>query len=38
MMLGLRNFVVQARLRDGAVATFQQVLPEEVIAWPVRLL
>ena len=38
MMLGLRNFVVQARLRDGAVATFQQVLPEEVIAWPLRLL
>jgi signal transduction histidine kinase len=38
MMMGLRNFVVQARLRDGAVATFQQVLPEEVIAWPIRLL
>jgi len=38
MMLGLRNFVVQARLHDGAVATFQQVLPEEVIAWPLRLL
>jgi signal transduction histidine kinase len=38
MMLGLRNFVVQVRLRDGAVATFQQVLPEDVIAWPVRLL
>lgn len=37
-MLGLRNFVVQVRLHDGAVATFQQVLPEEVIAWPVRLL
>lgn len=38
MMLGLRNFVVQVRLRDGATATFQQVLPEDVIAWPVRLL
>lgn len=38
LMLGLRNFVVQVRLHDGAVATFQQVLPEEVIAWPVRLL
>ncbi len=38
MMMGLRNFVVQARLHDGAVATFQQVLPEEVIAWPLRLL
>ncbi|HRC71289.1 MAG TPA: ATP-binding protein [Candidatus Competibacter sp.] len=38
MMLGLRNFVVQVRLRDGATVTFQQVLPEEVIAWPGRLL
>lgn len=38
MMLGLRNFVVQVRLRDGATVTFQQVLPEDVIAWPVRLL
>lgn len=38
MMLGLRNFVVQIRLRDGATVTFQQILPEEVIAWPVRLL
>lgn len=38
MMLGLRNFVVQVRLSDGAVVTFQQILPEEVIAWPVRLL
>ena len=38
MMLGLRNFVVQIRLRDGATITFQQVLPEEVIAWPARLL
>jgi len=38
MMLGLRNFVVQVRLSDGATATFQQVLPEDVIAWPVRLL
>ncbi|MBK8536956.1 MAG: HAMP domain-containing protein [Candidatus Competibacteraceae bacterium] len=38
MMLGLRNFVVQIRLRDGAIVTFQQVLPEEVIAWPARLL
>lgn len=38
MMMGLRNFVVQARLHDGAVATFQQMLPEEVIAWPLRLL
>ena len=38
MMLGLRNFVVQIRLRDGATVTFQQVLPEEVIAWPARLL
>ena len=38
MMMGLRNFVVQARLRDGATVTFQQVLPEEVIAWPGRLL
>lgn len=38
MMLGLRNFVVQVRLRDGATLTFQQVLPEDVIAWPVRLL
>ncbi|MCK7470286.1 MAG: HAMP domain-containing protein [Desulfomicrobium escambiense] len=37
-MLGLRNFVVQVRLRDGATVTFQQVLPEEVIAWPARLL
>ncbi|MBS1221901.1 MAG: histidine kinase [Proteobacteria bacterium] len=38
MMLGLRNFVVQVRLRDGATVTFQQMLPEDVIAWPVRLL
>jgi signal transduction histidine kinase len=38
MMLGLRNFVVQVRLSDGATATFQQVLPEDVIAWPARLL
>ena len=38
MLLGLRNFVVQVRLRDGATVTFQQVLPEEVIAWPGRLL
>lgn len=38
MMLGLHNFVVQVRLSDGATVTFQQVLPEEVIAWPVRLL
>lgn len=38
MMMGLRNFVVQVRLRDGATVTFQQVLPEEIIAWPVRLL
>jgi len=38
MMLGLRNFVVQVRLGDGATVTFQQMLPEEVIAWPVRLL
>ncbi|MFO1371552.1 MAG: ATP-binding protein [Candidatus Competibacteraceae bacterium] len=36
--LGLRNFVVQVRLRDDAVATFQHVLPEEVITWPIRLL
>ena len=38
MMLGLRNFVVQVRLHDETVVTFQQVLPEEVIAWPTRLL
>lgn len=38
MMLGLRNFVVQVRLQDGATVTFQQVLPEEIIAWPTRLL
>lgn len=38
MALGLRNFIVQVRLRDGETATFQQVLPEEVIAWPARLL
>ncbi|MBE2295349.1 MAG: HAMP domain-containing protein [Phycisphaerales bacterium] len=38
MMMGLRNFVVQVRLNDGAVITFQQILPEEVIAWPMRLL
>ena len=38
MMLGLRNFVVQVRLIDGTTATFQQVLPEDVIAWPARLL
>ena len=38
MMMGLRNFVVQVRLRDGATVTFQQTLPEDVIAWPVRLL
>lgn len=38
MMLGLRNFVVQVRLRDGATVTFQQVLPEEIMAWPTRLL
>ncbi|MFO1419885.1 MAG: HAMP domain-containing protein [Candidatus Competibacteraceae bacterium] len=38
MMMGLRNFVVQVRLHDGATVTFQQVLPEEVIAWPARLL
>lgn len=38
MMLGLRNFIVQVRLSDGATITFQQVLPDEVIAWPTRLL
>ncbi|MCP5158300.1 MAG: HAMP domain-containing protein [Gammaproteobacteria bacterium] len=38
MMLGLRNFVVQVRLIDGMTVTFQQILPEEVIAWPIRLL
>ena len=38
MMMGLRNFIVQVRLRDDATVTFQQVLPEEVIAWPARLL
>jgi len=38
MMLGLRNFVVQVRLRDGATVTFQQVLPEDILAWPTRLL
>ena len=38
MMVGLRNFMVQVRLRDGATVTFQQVLPEDVIAWPARLL
>ena len=38
MMMGLRNFVVQVRLQDGVTVTFQQVLPQDVIAWPVRLL
>lgn len=38
MRVGLSNFIVQIRLRDGATVTFQQVLPEEIIAWPVRLL
>ncbi|MDG4595152.1 MAG: ATP-binding protein [Candidatus Contendobacter sp.] len=38
MMLGLRNFMVQVRLSDGATVTFQQMFPEEVIAWPIRLL
>lgn len=38
MMMGLRNFMVQVRLHDGAVVTFQQILPEEIIAWPTRLL
>ncbi len=38
MMMGLRNFVVQVRLHDGATVTFQQTLPEDVIAWPARLL
>ncbi len=38
LMMGLRNFVVQVRLQDGATITFQQALPEDVIAWPVRLL
>lgn len=38
MMMGLRNFVVQVRLGDGETVTFQQMLPEEIIAWPVRLL
>lgn len=38
MMMSLRNFVVQVRLRDGATVTFQQTLPEDVMAWPVRLL
>ena len=38
MMLGLRNFIVQIRLHDGATVTFEQVLPEEVLAWPMRLL
>ncbi len=38
MMMGLRNFVVQVRLRDGATVTFQQTLPEDIIAWPARLL
>ncbi|MDS4026450.1 MAG: ATP-binding protein [Candidatus Contendobacter sp.] len=38
MLLGLRNFMVQVRLHDGATVTFQQILPEDVIAWPVRLL
>lgn len=38
MMMGLRNFMVQVRLRDGTTVTFQQMLPAEIIAWPVRLL
>ena len=38
MMINLRNFIVQVRLHDGATVTFEQVLPEDVIAWPVRLL
>jgi signal transduction histidine kinase len=38
MRLGLSNFIVQVRLRDDAVVTFQQMLPEEVIVWPLRLL
>lgn len=38
MMMGLRNFVVQVQLGDGATVTFQQILPEEIIAWPTRLL
>ncbi|MDZ7622208.1 MAG: HAMP domain-containing protein [Candidatus Competibacteraceae bacterium] len=28
----------EIRLRDGATVTFEQVLPEDVIAWPARLL
>ncbi len=38
MLPDLRNFIVQVRLRDGATVTFRHVLPEEVIAWPTRLL
>lgn len=32
------NFLVQVGLRDGSVVTFSQNLPEEVFAWPYRLL
>ncbi len=36
--LGLRDFVVQVGLRDGAVVTFRHHLPEEALSWPYRLL
>ena len=36
--LGLRDFVVQVELRDGAVVTFRHHLPEEALSWPYRML
>jgi signal transduction histidine kinase len=36
--MGLRDFVVQVGLRDGAVVTFRHHLPEEALSWPYRML
>jgi signal transduction histidine kinase len=33
-----RAFLVQVKLQDGSVVTFHQRLPEEVFAWPYKLL
>jgi signal transduction histidine kinase len=33
-----RAFMVQVKLQDGSVVTFHQRLPEEVFAWPYKLL
>ncbi|MCP5419842.1 MAG: HAMP domain-containing protein [Gammaproteobacteria bacterium] len=36
--LNSRAFVVQVRLKDGSVVTFRHRVPEDVFAWPYRVL